>query len=63
MTAKKRLFGMAGVDMKIIRNTVILRDVRTFELEWGVIRLWTKTRPVTGHATTFGEVNGKNYYR
>jgi hypothetical protein len=55
---KKRLFDMVDVDTKIIRNMVILRDVRTFELEWGVIKLWTKTRPATGHATTSGEVNG-----
>jgi hypothetical protein len=58
---KKKLSGMAAVGTKIIRNTVTLRDVRTFELEWGVINPWTKTRPVTGHATTSGEVNGKNY--
>jgi hypothetical protein len=55
---KKRLFDMVDADMKIIRNMVILRDVRTFELEWGVIKQWTRTRLVTGHATTFGEVNG-----
>jgi hypothetical protein len=55
---KKRLSGMAAAVTKIIRNIMILRGVRTLELEWGVIRLWTKTRPVTGHATTFGEVNG-----
>lgn len=55
---KKRLFGMVAVDTKIIRNTVILRDVRTFELEWGVIEQWTKTRLVTGHVMTSGEVNG-----
>jgi hypothetical protein len=55
---KKRLFDMVDVDTKIIRNMVILRDVRTFELEWGVIKQWTRTRLVTGHATTSGEVNG-----
>jgi len=61
MMEKKKLFGMVVVDMKIIRNTVILRDVRTFELEWDVIKQWTKTRPVTGRVMTSGEVNGKNY--
>jgi hypothetical protein len=60
---KKRLCGMVAVGMKIIRNTGILRGVRTFELEWGVIKQWTKTRPVTGHVMTSGEVNGKNYKR
>jgi len=58
MMEKKRLSGMVAVDMKIIRNIMTPRDVRTSELEWDAIRQWTKTRPVTGLATTFGKLNG-----
>jgi hypothetical protein len=54
MMGRKRSYGMGGVVMKITPNTTILSGVRTFGLEWGVIRLWTRTRPVIGHATTFG---------
>ena len=58
MTAKKRLFGMADVATKIIRNMVTPSVVRTFELEWDATRKWIRTRPATGLVTTFGEVNG-----
>jgi hypothetical protein len=60
---KKKLYGMGVVDTKTIHNTMIPLAVRTSELEWDAIKLWTKTRLDTGHAMTSGEVNGKNYNR
>jgi glyoxylate utilization-related uncharacterized protein len=58
MMEKKKLSGMVAVVTKTIRSITIPRVVRTSELEWDAIRQWTKTRPVTGLATTFGKLNG-----
>jgi hypothetical protein len=51
---KKKSYDTDGVVTKIILNIMTQNAVKTFELEWDAMKIWTKTRPATGHAHASG---------